>query len=98
MLEEQIYDTDLVMQVPIRFGLGVGLKSKVKLFPNDRTCFWAGAGGSAITMDLDDKIGIGYVMNQMRNQPMLETMSNKYHSDSRGNRLITAVFESLGLI
>lgn len=98
ILEEQIYDTDLVMQVPIRYGLGVGLKSKIKQFPNDRTCFWAGAGGSAITMDLDDKIGIGYVMNQMRNQPMLETMSNKYHSDSRGNRLITAVFESLNLI
>jgi hypothetical protein len=34
----------------------------------------------------------------MRNQPMQETMSNKYHSDSRGNRLITAVFESLNLI
>jgi len=98
MLEEQIHDTDLLLQVPIRWGLGVGLKSKFKPFPNDRTCFWGGAGGSSINMDLDGKIGMGYVMNQMRNQPMMETMKNKYHNDTRGNRLITAVYEALGLI
>ena len=49
-------------------------------------------------MDLDAKIGIGYVMNQMRNQTLQETAVNKYHSDTRGNRLITAVLESLDLI
>ena len=37
------------------------------------------------------------VMNQMRNQTLKETASNKYSSDSRANKLITAVFESLGL-
>jgi hypothetical protein len=98
ILEEQIYDRDLVMQIPIRFGLGVGLKRKERPYPHDRTCYWGGAGGSAIIMDLDAKIGIGYVMNQMRNQTIQETTSNKYSSDSRGNRLITAVFESLDLI
>ncbi len=49
-------------------------------------------------MDLDAKIGIGYVMNQMRNQTSQETAANNYHSDTRGNRLITAVLESLDLI
>ena len=98
ILEEQIYDKDLVMQVPIRWGLGVGLKRKERPFPNERTCYWGGAGGSAIIMDLDAKIGIGYVMNQMRNQTLQETAENKYCSDTRGNRLITAVFESLDLI
>ena len=98
ILEEQMYDTDLVMQVPIRWGLGVSLKRKERPFPNERTCYWGGVGGSAITMDLDAKIGIGYVMNQMRNQTAEETAANKYCSDTRGNRLITAVFESLDLI
>lgn len=98
ILEEQIHDRDLVMAYPIRWGLGVGLPTKVRPRPNLRTCFWGGAGGSAISMDLDDHIGLGYVMNQMRNQTMQETAANMYHSDTRGNRLITAVFESLGLI
>ena len=98
ILEEQIYGRDLVMPFPLSFGLGVGLPTKERPFPHHRTCFWGGYGGSAITMDLDAKIGIGYVMNQMRNQTFQETIANKFHSDTRGNRLITALFESLGYI
>jgi len=98
ILKEQIYGRDLVMPYLLRWGLGVGLPTKELPFPHPRTCFWGGAGGSAITMDLDAKIGIGYVMNQMRNQTLQETAANKYHSDTRGSRLITAVFESLDLI
>ncbi|HEC40297.1 hypothetical protein LCGC14_0916680 [marine sediment metagenome] len=98
ILEEQIFVRDLVMGYPIRWGLGVALPTKKRPRPNPRTCFWGGAGGSAITMDLDAKIGIGYVMNKMRNQTRKETAANKYHSDTRGNRLITAVLESLDLI
>jgi CubicO group peptidase (beta-lactamase class C family) len=98
ILEEQIYGRDLVMPYPLRWGLGVGLPTKERPRPNPRTCFWGGMGGSAIIMDLDAHIGIGYVMNQMRNQTLQETAANKYHSDTRGDRLITAVFESLELI
>jgi len=98
MLEEQIYDTDLLIQIPISWGLGVALKTKMISFPNERTCFWQGGGGSGIIMDLENKMGIGYVMNQFGNQPMSETMSNKYLGDTRGNRVITALYESLGLI
>ncbi|MFW9875081.1 MAG: serine hydrolase domain-containing protein [Candidatus Thorarchaeota archaeon] len=98
ILEEQIYGIDLVMPNPLRWGLGVGLPTKERPAPNPRTCYWGGAGGSAIRMDLDAHIGFGYVMNKMRNQPLQETLSNKYHSDTRGDRLITAVYESLDLI
>jgi CubicO group peptidase (beta-lactamase class C family) len=98
MLEEQIYGTDLLFLTPVRFGLGVGLPHKDRPSPNPRTCWWAGAGGSVIRMDLDDHIGFGYVMNQMRNQPLEETAANLYASDTRGNRLIKAVYESLELI
>jgi CubicO group peptidase (beta-lactamase class C family) len=98
ILEEQIYDKDLMMQVPVRRALGVSLKGKNSLYPNDRVCFGGGAGGSSMIMDLENKMGIGYVMNQMRDQPLSETLSNKYDLDSRSNRLVTAVLESLGLI
>jgi CubicO group peptidase (beta-lactamase class C family) len=97
ILEEQIHNKD-VMQAPTRWGLGVALPTNDRPSPNPRTCWWGGMGGSAIRMDLDDHIAFGYVMNQMRNQTMKETLANKYHSDTRGNRLITAVLESLGLI
>ena len=98
ILEEQIYGNDLVMLYPIRWGLGVSLPTEERPRPNPRTCFWGGMGGSSIIMDLDAHIGISYVMNQMRNQTMQETAANKYHSDTRGNRLVTAVLESLELI
>ncbi len=98
ILEEQIVGRDLVMLIPIRWGLGVGLPLEERPSPNPRTCWWGGAGGSAIRMDLDDHIAFGYVMNQMRNQKMEETAKNLYHSDTRGNRLIKATYESLDLI
>jgi CubicO group peptidase (beta-lactamase class C family) len=98
ILEEQISGVDLVMPYPLRWGLGVGLPTKERPRPNPRTCFWGGAGGSAINMDMDDNIGIGYVMNQMRNQTLQELIKTKFHSDTRGDRLIVAVYESLGLI
>ena len=98
MLEEQIYDTDLAVQIPISWALGVALKTKMISFPNDRTCFWQGGGGSGIIMDLENKMGIGYVMNQFGNQPMSETLSNKYLGDTRGNRLVTALYKSLDMI
>ncbi len=98
ILEEQIYDRDIVLLYPIRWGLGVALPTKSRPRPNPRTCFWGGMGGSAIIMDLDAHIGIGYVMNQMKTPTLQERTVNKYHSDARGNRLITAVLESLELI
>jgi CubicO group peptidase (beta-lactamase class C family) len=98
IIEEQIYDKDVLIQVPIRRALGVSLKGKNSLYPTDRVCFGGGAGGSSMIMDLENKMGIGFVMNQMRDQPLSETISNKYDLDSRSNRLVTAVLESLGLI
>ena len=98
IVEEQIYGTDLFMLIPMRFGLGVALPRKDSPIPNPRTCGWAGAGGSIIKMDLDDHIGFGYVMNKMRIQPLEETAANLYQSDTRANRLVKAVYESLGLI
>ena len=94
-IEEQIYSTDLVLGVPIRFGLGFGLRSKEKPYPNQRTFYWSGVGGSFVIMDLDAKVSIAYVPNQMRYQTPEETQSNKYANDTRANRLITAFFEAL---
>ena len=65
-IEEQSYNTDLVLGVPIRFGLGWGLRSKeIPLGTGDRTFFWGGWGGSLVIVDLDARLGFSYVMNKM---------------------------------
>ena len=65
-IEEQSYGTDLVLGVPIRFGLGWGLRSKeIPLGTGDRTFFWGGWGGSLVVVDLDARVALAYVMNRM---------------------------------
>ncbi len=65
-IEEQCYGKDLVLSVPIRWGLGWGLTSKdMPVGPNPRTFYWGGWGGSAVIMDLDAKMSFAYVMNRM---------------------------------
>lgn len=65
-IEEQSYGPDLVLMMPIRFGLGFGLTSKeMPIGPNPRTFFWGGWGGSLVVMDLDARLSFSYVMNKM---------------------------------
>jgi CubicO group peptidase (beta-lactamase class C family) len=65
-LEEQSNGMDLVLGVPIRFGMGYGLMSDLlPLSPNPNACFWGGWGGSLVLVDLDARTVITYVMNRM---------------------------------
>jgi CubicO group peptidase (beta-lactamase class C family) len=67
-IEEQSYSKDIIMQIPIRWGLGFGLNSKeIRLGRNPRAFCWGGAGGSSLVMDLDDKVSYSFVMNKMNN-------------------------------
>ena len=64
IFEEQANGTDLVLAVPIRFGMGYGLANE--LMPlGERSCFWGGYGGSVIVMDQDLDLTVCYVMNRM---------------------------------
>jgi CubicO group peptidase (beta-lactamase class C family) len=65
-IEEQSYDIDLALNVPIRFGVGFGLVSKeMPISANPRSFYWGGWGGSHLTMDLDAKMSWAYAMNRM---------------------------------
>ncbi len=84
---EQIYDTDLCLGSPIRYGLGFGLNSKdTPMGPNPRTFWWAGMGGSTVIMDLDARLSFSYVMNKMAAAMM---------GDVRSARLTQAMYASL---
>ena len=86
-IEEQSYSTDLVLNVPIRFGLGWGLQNKeLPIGPNPNLFYWGGYGGSVIAVDLDAKMSFSYVMNKM-----VSTLTG----DPRSEKLINALYESL---
>jgi CubicO group peptidase (beta-lactamase class C family) len=73
-IEEQCYGRDLVLGMPIRWGLGFGLRSdELPVGPNPRTFFWGGWGGSLIVVDLDARLGFAYVMNKMGATTMGDT-------------------------
>ncbi len=64
IFEEQADGTDLVLGVPLRFGMGYGLgNAEMPLGP--RACYWGGYGGSVIINDQDADLTICYVMNRM---------------------------------
>ena len=86
-IEEQSYSTDLVLNLPIRFGLGWGLQSKeVPIGSNPNVFWWGGFGGSVIAVDLDAKMSFSYVMNKM-----VSTLIG----DPRSGKLIKALYDSL---
>jgi len=77
-LEEQSYSKDLIMQIPIRWGLGFGLNSReLRLGRNPRAFCWGGWGGSSLVMDLDDKTSYSFVMNKMTDTVLGDARSAK---------------------
>jgi len=67
VFDVQADGVDLVLGVPLRFGIGFGLSPSgaVPYLPDGRVCFWGGWGGSMIVMDLDRRVTTSYMMNRM---------------------------------
>ncbi len=67
IFEEQANGVDLVLGLPLRFGIGYGLPEPktIPYIPDGRICFWGGWGGSVIVVDLDHRMTIAYMMNVM---------------------------------
>jgi len=85
-LELQVEGTDLVMNVPARFGLGFGLSGGLIPLPNANSMFWGGYGGSLAIIDMDARTSFGYAMNRM-----VGTTTG----DLRAFGLATAMWDSL---
>ena len=67
IFDEQSHGTDLVLGVPLRFGIGYALPETetVPYVPQGRCCYWGGWGGSEIIADLDRRVTLAYMMNNM---------------------------------
>ena len=64
-LEQQIEGTDLVLNFPVRYGMGFGLPTPTVPWPHANTAFWGGYGGSLAVIDYDTRTTLSFVMNKM---------------------------------
>ena len=64
-LELQIEGTDLVLGLPVRYGMGFGLAGGIIPLPSPNSFFWGGYGGSLAIIDMDNRATYAYTMNRM---------------------------------
>ncbi|GAA1932285.1 serine hydrolase domain-containing protein [Streptantibioticus ferralitis] len=90
VLDEQSHGIDLVLGIPLRFGMGYALNASDGPISttNPHTCYWGGRGGSLIVNDLGARMTVAYVMNQMTNLGL---------TDPRGQNLLQAAYKGLTL-
>ena len=86
VFEEQSNGVDLVLGLPIRFGMGYGLPSADMPIGGESACFWGGWGGSLVVNDLDAHMTFAYVMNRMGEGTV---------GDERGGGLLLAAYAAL---
>lgn len=62
-LQVQVEGRDLILGMPVRFGLGFAVGGPY--MPGPSTLYWGGAGGSLAVIDLDAHATYAYTMNKM---------------------------------
>lgn len=85
-LELQIEGDDLVLGMPVRYGLGYGLPGPARPLPNANTLFWGGYGGSLVVADMDARLCMAYAMNKMAGTTV---------GDLRAGMLMAGVWQAL---
>jgi hypothetical protein len=85
-LECQVEGTDLVLGIPVRFGMGFGLPGGMVPLPNPNSCYWGGYGGSVAIIDMDTQSTYSYVMNRMEGTTT---------GDARGFALVMATWQAM---
>lgn len=87
VFEQQSSGIDLVLGIPINFGMGYGINNPaMPLGPNKHIAYWGGYGGSIVLIDQDARLCISYVMNRM--EPGTT-------GDVRGLSLVMAAYQAL---
>ena len=88
IFDVQAHGTDLVLGLPVKFGVGYALPSEgTPHLPEGRIPHWGGWGGSSIIVDVDRNMTIAYMMNRMAEGLL---------GDTRGFDLVTAAYDAVG--
>lgn len=88
VFEEQVSGIDVVLGIPLRWGLGWGLRhpDSTGYLPEGRVASWGGWGGSLVTADADRGVTFAYVMNRMGEGVLASPRAIEY---------LTAVYDAL---
>ncbi len=76
--QEQYRGFDQVLGISMRYGMGYGIF--------EPSVGWGGWGGSLVMVDLDARMTVAYVMNQMLDPGL---------GDSRGLSIVIAAYDGL---
>ena len=71
IFDEQANGVDLVLGMPVRFGIGYAFPNEASAFINNgradqNVCYWGGWGGSIIVVDTERRMTLAYMMNRMQ--------------------------------
>jgi CubicO group peptidase (beta-lactamase class C family) len=84
---DSIEGVDYVLGLPLRWGLGYGLRGvSTAYIPEGRIAFWGGWGGSLMVADADRTMTFAYVMNKM---------SDGILASARGTEYLAEVYAAL---
>jgi CubicO group peptidase (beta-lactamase class C family) len=87
-LEVQANGVDLLIPVPIKWGMAFALESPfMPNFAGHRIAYWGGNGGSMGYLDFDERMSISFVMNRWLGECAVE--------NDRAIRIVKAVYDSL---
>ena len=87
VLEQQSDGIDLLLEFPVRWGMGFALESPI--FENalgHRVAYWGGEGGSMGFVDFDERMTVSFVMNRWIVGP---------YEQIRNQRILKAAYDSL---
>jgi hypothetical protein len=88
VLEQQADGDDLVIGLPMRWGMGYSLdRSFFGLPESRRIAWWGGNGGSVSYVDLDARMAVGYVPNRWLGGDAVSLV--------RGRSLVLAAYTAL---
>jgi CubicO group peptidase (beta-lactamase class C family) len=88
IFREQANGIDVVLGIPLRWGIGYGLPRPdvIPWVPDEKICFWGGWGGSVIIMDTGRRMTVSYMMNKM---------GSGIAGSSRGNEYGQAIYHAV---
>ncbi len=89
VFEVQAEGTDLVLSVPVRYGMGYALQMPSAPAigawnPDGRVCWWTGYGGAIVVNDLDSRTTVAYAPNRLADHMVASPRTDGYVTTAFG--------------
>jgi CubicO group peptidase (beta-lactamase class C family) len=79
VFEVQAEGIDLVLDVPVRYGIGYALPMpSAPAIPDRRVCWWSGFGGAIVVNDLDTRTTVAYTPNKLAIHTVASPRTDSY--------------------